>query len=74
MPHDVWDWDAAYESVLLDLEVEGRKRKLLLNTNKGGYTFVVDRTDGSFVSAWPVAENINWITGVDEEGPATRPQ
>ncbi len=68
VPHDVWDWDAAYESVLLDLVVEGRKRKLLLNTNKGGYTFVLDRTDGSFVSAWPVAENINWITGVDEEG------
>ena len=68
VPHDVWDWDAAYESVLLDLVVEGRKRKLLLNTNKGGYTFVVDRTDGSFVSAWPVAENINWITGVDKKG------
>ena len=68
VPHDVWDWDAAYESVLLDLVVEGRKRKLLLNTNKGGYTFVMDRTDGSFVSAWPVAENINWITGIDEQG------
>ena len=68
VPHDVWDWDAAYESVLLDLVVKGKKRKLLLNTNKGGYTFVIDRTDGSFVSAWPVAENINWITGVDEKG------
>lgn len=68
VPHDVWDWDAAYESVLLDLPVEGKMRKLLLNTNKGGYTFVVDRTNGEFVSAWPVADTINWIKGVGKKG------
>ncbi len=68
VPHDVWDWDAAYESVLLDLPFEGEMRRLLLNTNKGGYTFVIDRTNGEFVSAWPVAKHINWIEGVDGEG------
>jgi alcohol dehydrogenase (cytochrome c) len=68
VPHDVWDWDAAYECVLFDLPVKGRTRKLLLNVNKGGYTFVVDRTNGEFVAAWPVAQNINWISGVDEKG------
>jgi alcohol dehydrogenase (cytochrome c) len=68
IPHDVWDWDVAYESVLLDLQVEGKARQLLLNTNKGGYTFVLDRTNGEFVSAWPVAQNINWIEGVNEKG------
>jgi len=68
VPHDVWDWDAAYECVLFDLPFKGKTRKLLLNVNKGGYAFVVDRTNGEFVSAWPVAENINWIKGVDEKG------
>ena len=68
IPHDVWDWDAAYESVLIDLPIQGKIRKLLLNTNKGGYTYVLDRTNGEFISAWPVAENINWIQGVDEKG------
>lgn len=68
IPHDVWDWDTAYENVLLDLPVKGQMRKLLLNVNKGGYTFVVDRTTGEFVSAWPVAENINWIKGVGAKG------
>ncbi|MEO7652493.1 MAG: PQQ-binding-like beta-propeller repeat protein, partial [Bryobacteraceae bacterium] len=68
IPHDVWDWDTAYECVLLDLPVNGKPRKLLLNVNKGGYTFVVDRTNGEFVAAWPVARNINWITGVDAKG------
>ena len=68
VPHDVWDWDAAYECVLLDLKVNGRNRKLLLNTNKGGYTYVVDRATGEFISAWPVVDNLNWIEGVGPNG------
>jgi alcohol dehydrogenase (cytochrome c) len=68
IPHDVWDWDSAYECVLLDLPVQGKLRKLLLNTNKGGYSFAIDRTNGEFVSAWPVAETINWIKGVGRGG------
>ena len=68
IPHDVWDWDAAYESVLVDLPVKGTMRKLLINTNKGGYTYVLDRTNGEFVSAWPVAHTINWIQGISEKG------
>ena len=68
IPHDVWDWDSAYECVLLDLRVNGRDRKLLLNVNKGGYTYVVDRTSGEFISAWPVVDNLNWIEGVGPNG------
>ena len=64
----MWDFDAAYECVLFDAPVNGVPRKLLLNVNKGGYAFVVDRTNGEFISAWPVAENINWIKGVDAKG------
>jgi alcohol dehydrogenase (cytochrome c) len=54
--------------VLLDAPVHGVERKLLLQVNKGGYTFVIDLTNGEFISAWPVAENINWIQGVDAKG------
>lgn len=68
IPHDVWDWDAAYECVLLDLKVKGVKRKLLVNPNKGGYTWVMDRENGEFINAWPIAENINWISGIDSKG------
>ncbi|MGH9659218.1 MAG: pyrroloquinoline quinone-dependent dehydrogenase, partial [Bryobacteraceae bacterium] len=68
IPHDVWDWDTAYECVLVDLPVRGKMRKLLINVNKGGYTFVVDRTNGEFLGAWPVAKNINWVKGIDEQG------
>lgn len=68
IPHDVWDWDAAYECVLIDLPVNGKERKLLINPNKGGFTFVLDRTNGEFLGAWPLAENINWTSGIDENG------
>lgn len=68
VPHDVWDFDTAYENTLIDLPVGGVMRKLLINVNKGGMTFVVDRTNGKFVSAWPVARNINWISGVSKSG------
>jgi alcohol dehydrogenase (cytochrome c) len=68
IPNDVWDWDSAYEAVLLDLPVKGTMRKLLVNPDKGGYTWVLDRTNGHFINAWPLAENINWISGIDSEG------
>ena len=68
IPHDVWDWDTAYECVLIDLPVNGKKRKLLINPNKGGYTWVLDRTNGEFIGAWRFAENINWIEGIDSTG------
>jgi alcohol dehydrogenase (cytochrome c) len=68
IPHDVWDFDTAYENVLLDLPVRGAPRKLLVNVNKGGVTFVVDRATGKFVSAWNLVKHLTWIQGVDENG------
>jgi alcohol dehydrogenase (cytochrome c) len=68
IPYDVWDFDAAYEIVLLDLEVGGEPRKLLLNPNKSGYVWIIDRTNGEFVKAWNLVEASNWISGIDEEG------
>ena len=68
IPHDVWDFDTAYENILLDLPVEGKPRKLLLNVNKSGHAFVVDRTNGQFVSAYPTIKHFNWITGVSKSG------
>ena len=68
IPHDVWDWDSAYECVLIDRVIRGVNRKLLVHPNKGGYTWVLDRTNGKFIAAWRGAENINWVTGIDENG------
>lgn len=68
IPKDVWDYDSAYECVLLDRPVKGVMRKLLVHVNKSGYAFVLDRTDGKFIGAWPIVINHNWTTGITEDG------
>ncbi|MEP7274126.1 MAG: PQQ-dependent dehydrogenase, methanol/ethanol family [Acidobacteriota bacterium] len=66
--HDLYDFDSAYECVLLDVVRGGTTQKLLIHPNKGGYTWVLDRVTGKFVNAWPFADAINWMKGVDEAG------
>lgn len=68
IPHDVWDFDTAYENILFDLPVKGQMRKLLLNVNKSGFTWVMDRETGKFVTAYPIVKHYNWIKGVSETG------
>ena len=68
VPHDVWDFDTAYENILFDAPVKGQMRKLLYNVNKGGVAFVLDRASGEFIAGYPIVKHINWIAGVDEKG------
>ena len=68
VPKDVWDFDSAYECVLVDREVRGKMRKLLVHVNKGGFVFVLDRETGEFINAYPMVELYNWISGIAEDG------
>ena len=68
IPHDVLDYDTAYENILLDLPIDGKPRKLLLNVNKGGIVFVVDRVTGEFVSGYKLVKHINWMSGFSKTG------
>lgn len=68
VPDDVWDYDAAYEVLLMDRQVRGQLRKILVHMNKSGLTFVLDRVTGEYLSAFMVPELYNWITGVTEDG------
>lgn len=61
VPHDVWDYDAAYEAVM----VEKDGKDLLFHLNKGGYVTVLNRKDGSVVNVWPLAKTINWVKSID---------
>lgn len=61
VPHDVWDYDAAYESVMLDKD----GKDILFHLNKGGYVSVLDRKTGQVLNVWPLAENINWVESVN---------
>jgi len=68
VPDDIWDYDSAYEVLLMDREIRGRMRKILVHMNKSGLTFVLDRETGEFLGVFSVPEVRNWITGITEDG------
>jgi alcohol dehydrogenase (cytochrome c) len=68
IPHDLWDYDAANELVLVDMAVDGKPVKALLQANKNGYVYAFDRTDGRLLYAKPFVARITWTTGLEATG------
>jgi len=67
-PHDVWDYDAQETPALVDATWQGRPRKLLLQANRNGYFYVLDRTDGTFLLGKQYAKNVTWASGLTPQG------
>jgi PQQ-dependent dehydrogenase (methanol/ethanol family) len=63
-PHDLYDHDGINESVLVDLELDGKTRKVLLHAERNGYVYVMDRGTGEVISATPFVR-ITASKGVD---------
>ncbi len=63
-PHDLYDYDAVNENILLDLPIKGQTRKVLVHPDRNGYVYVMDRTTGEVLSASPFAP-ITTSRGVD---------
>ncbi len=67
-PHDLFDYDATETPILLNAPYNGRPRKLLIQANRNGYIYVLDRVTGKFLSATPFVNKLNWAKGIDAEG------
>jgi alcohol dehydrogenase (cytochrome c) len=67
-PHDLWDWDATEPLLLVDAEWKGRPRKLLLQANRNGYFYVLDRMTGEFLLGSPFVKRLTWAHGLDGKG------
>ena len=67
-PHDVHDYDAQQPIVLVDATWKGQPRKLLLQANRNGYFYVLDRVTGEYLSGTPYVKNITWASGLTKEG------
>jgi alcohol dehydrogenase (cytochrome c) len=67
-PHDLFDYDAVETPVLVDAVFKGQPRKLVVEANRNGFLYVLDRTNGKFLSATRFAEKLNWASGIDESG------
>ena len=63
-PNDLYDVDATNELVLAELRIDGQMRKVVMNGNKNGYFYVIDRTNGKLIAAHAMTR-INWATHVD---------
>jgi alcohol dehydrogenase (cytochrome c) len=66
-PHDTHDWDAVETPVLVDANFRGQPRKMLMQTSRNGYFFVLDRTNGQSLLTTPYGP-VNWTFGVDKQG------
>jgi alcohol dehydrogenase (cytochrome c) len=66
-PHDVHDWDAVADPVLLDLTIDGRPVKAVVQANRNGFYYVLDRTTGKLLAAKAYTK-INWADGIGRDG------
>ncbi len=67
-PHDLFDFDAVETPILIDTVYGGKPRKLLVQADRNGYIYVLDRTNGKFLSATPFVAKLNWAKGIDPQG------
>lgn len=63
-PNDVYDVDATDEQVLAEISVGGQLRKVMIQTNKNGFLYVLDRTNCKLIAAHPYVK-VNWATEID---------
>lgn len=61
VPHDSWDFDSAYEALMVSKD----GKDVIVHLNKGGFVFVMDKDDGSLHNVWQFARHVNWVKGID---------
>ena len=66
-PNDGHDWDSTEAMVLVDRMWRGQNRQLLLHADRNGHFYVLDRTDGTFLSGTPFIHQ-TWNKGFDAKG------
>lgn len=63
-PGDTWDFTATQQITLADIDIDGRRRQVLMQAPKNGFFYVLDRATGELLSADAFVE-VNWATHVD---------
>jgi alcohol dehydrogenase (cytochrome c) len=71
-PHDLFDYDATETPVLIDAFYKGQSRKLLIEANRNGFIYTLDRITGEFLSATRFVDKLNWALGIDDNGKPIR--
>lgn len=66
-PGDHWDYTSTQPMILADITIDNQPRKVVLHAPKNGFFFVIDRTNGKYISAKNFVD-VNWATGYDANG------
>ena len=66
VPGDQWDYDSVQQMILADLQINGKLRKVIMQANKNGFFYVLDRVNGEFISAQPFSR-VSWAKGIDQK-------
>lgn len=65
-PAETWDYTATQHMILADLDIDGTKRKVIMQAPKNGFFYVIDRATGEFISAKNFVP-VTWATHIDQE-------
>ena len=65
-PGDTWDYTATQHMILADVEIAGEMRQVIMQAPKNGFFYVIDRTNGEFISAEAYVP-VTWASHVDPE-------
>ena len=73
-PGEEWDFDAVQQLILADVTIDGTRRQVLMQANKNGFFYVLDRETGKFISAKNFTP-VTWASGIDQHTgrPRARP-
>ena len=66
VPGDTWDYTSVQHMILAELEIDGHKRKVIMQAPKNGFFYVIDRETGELLSAKNIMP-VNWATHIDME-------
>ncbi len=67
-PHDLHDWDTTAPLALVDANYQGKPRKLLIQANRNGFLYVLDRINGQFLFAKPFVKKMDWASHIGKDG------
>ena len=66
VPGDQWDYDSVQQMILADMNIAGKTRKVIMQANKNGFFYVLDRITGEFISGQPFSR-VTWAKGIDQK-------
>jgi len=63
-PHNEWDYDGVNENILVNLPINGKQRKVMVQFNRNGFAYTIDRATGEVLMVSPFGHE-NWASGID---------